>query len=228
VNLEKIDAVFVLHLGDGENRYTAESVAELTALIAEVEAAPAPRALVTVGDGKFWSNGLDLDWMLSHRDEVPDFLIALHRLFATLLEAGFPTVAAVQGHAYAAGAMVALAHDFRIMREDRGYFCLPEVDIRLAFSPGMNALVSSKLTPQTAHEAMVFGRRYGAQDAATAGIVDETSAEADVLQRAIARASELADKDPVTLHTIKQNLYAAALADLRDDAANSRIDGLFS
>ena len=37
----------------------------------------------------------------------------------------------------ALGSMLAMAHDWRVMRADRGSFCFPEVDIRLAFTPGM-------------------------------------------------------------------------------------------
>ena len=43
------------------------------------------------------------------------------------------------------------------MREDRGYYCLPEVDIRIPFTPGMDALLKARLTPPTAHEAMTTG-----------------------------------------------------------------------
>ena len=64
-----------------------------------------------------------------------------------------PTVAAVQGHVFAAGAMFALSHDVRVMRADRGFFCLPEVDIRIPFSTGMSALVQGRLVKQVAHEA---------------------------------------------------------------------------
>lgn len=54
---------------------------------------------------------------------------------ARILTLPEPTVAAVSGHVFGAGAMLAMAHDWRIMRSDRGYFCFPEVDIRIPFTP---------------------------------------------------------------------------------------------
>jgi enoyl-CoA hydratase/carnithine racemase len=97
--------------------------------------------------------------------------------------------------------MLALAHDQRVMRTDRGFFCLPEIDIRIPFTPGMNALITVRLSARTAHEAMTTGRRYGGLDAAAAGIVDEAVEAEQVLPRAIERAAALADKDPATLAT---------------------------
>ena len=47
----------------------------------------------------------------------------------------------LSGHVYAGGAMMAMAHDFRIMRSDRGWFCLPEVKLGMPFSLGMMALL---------------------------------------------------------------------------------------
>jgi enoyl-CoA hydratase/carnithine racemase len=213
--LQREGEVFVLHLGDGDNRFNAESVAALEAALEAVEAAPAPRALVTTASGKIWSNGLDLEWMAAHSGEAEAFVARLHRLLARVLGAGVPSVAAIQGHAFAAGAMLALAHDVRVMREDRGFFCLPEVDIRIPFTPGMSALIAARLTPAAAHEAMTTGRRYGGAGAAAAGLVDAAVPEAEVLPAAIERARALADKDPATLAAIKEGLYGGALAALR-------------
>ena len=159
--LQRTDDVFVLDLGDDENRFSRDWMASVTDALDEVDAADGPRALLTVATGKFWSNGLDLDWLTSHLDEAGAYVDQVQGLLARYLETSVPTVAVLQGHTFAAGALLALAHDVRLMRADRGFFCLPEVDISIPFSPGMSALIQSKLTPDTAQEAMLTGRRYG-------------------------------------------------------------------
>ena len=63
IDLERQGDVFVLCMNDGENRFNQESIAAWNAARDDVENAPTPRALVTTGTGKFYSNGLDLDWM---------------------------------------------------------------------------------------------------------------------------------------------------------------------
>ena len=213
--LDRNGDVFVLDLGDTENRFNPPWVGAVSALLDDVAAADGPRALVTTATGKFWSNGLDLDWMGSHPEQVGPFVDEVHGLFARVLSLPVPTVAACQGHVFAAGAMLALAHDFRVMRADRGFFCLPEVDISIPFTPGMGALIQARLAPQTAHEAMTTGRRYGGADAAVAGIVDEAVPEEQVLARAVERAGLLAGKAGTTLGAIKEGMYASALGLLR-------------
>jgi enoyl-CoA hydratase/carnithine racemase len=208
--------VFLLDLGDGENRFNEDFVDAVEGHLDEVQAARAPRALVTKATGKFWSNGLDLEWMASRPEQIQAFAHRVHLLLARVLELDVPSVAALQGHTFAAGAMLALAHDQRVMRADRGYFCLPEADINIPFTPGMSALIGARLSPQVAHEAMTTARRYGGDAAAAAAIVEDAVGVDEVLDRAIARVTALASKDPATLGVIKQRLYAGTLAALRD------------
>jgi Delta3-Delta2-enoyl-CoA isomerase len=213
--LSRINDVFVLDLGDGENRFNASFLSEMQSALNTVCEAPSPRALVTTATGKFWSNGLDLEWMGATTDDLKAFMDGVHDLFATLLELGVPTVAAIQGHAFAAGAMLATAHDFRIMREDRGYYCLPEVDLRMLFTPGMAALLDARLPMRTMHEAMTTGRRYSGPEAVHAGIVDRVAPLEQVVPAAIEYAQRLANKDGATLAAIKRQLFGPAIEILR-------------
>jgi enoyl-CoA hydratase/carnithine racemase len=200
--------VWILHLGDDENRFNPDWMTAVAELLDEVVAKPEPRALVTAAGGKIWSNGLDLDWLGQNSDRLPEFVDQVHGLFAKFLAAPVPTVAAIQGHCFAAGAMLALAHDWRVMRADRGFFCLPEVDLQIPFSVGMDSLLRAKLPIATAVEAMTTGRRYGGTDAATAGIVARAVPEDEVLAAAIEIARPLAAKAGPTLGTIKARMFA--------------------
>lgn len=124
-------------------------------------------------------------------------------------------MAALQGHTFAAGAMLSLAHDLRVMRADRGFWCLPEADIQIPFTPGMSSLIQARLAPQPAHEAMTTARRYGGEDALAAGIVDRTSALDQVLPTALETARAQVGRAGSTLGTIKARMYAPTLALLR-------------
>ncbi|MFJ8107641.1 enoyl-CoA hydratase-related protein [Streptomyces sp. NPDC096132] len=214
--LDRQDDVFILDLGDGENRFHPDWIAAVDAALDEVEKADGPRALVTAATGKFYSNGLDLDWLFAHADQHMDYVVSVQALFARLLSLPVVTVAALQGHTFAAGAMFSLAHDFRVMRADRGFWCLPEADINIPFTPGMSALIQSRLTPRTAHEAMVTARRYGGSDALDAGIVDHAVDEGAVRTTAVGIARAQAAKAGDTLATIRTRMYAPVLAALRD------------
>jgi enoyl-CoA hydratase/carnithine racemase len=215
-NLDRDGDVFLLDLGDTENRFHPDWLTTVQAHLTTVEAAEGSRALVTTARGKFFSNGLDLDWLSQNGERFLDYVIDVHALLARVLAMPLPTVAAVQGHAFAGGGMLALAHDFRVMRADRGFFCLPEVNINIPFSRGMSALIQARLAKKTAHEAMTTGRRYGGTEALTAGIVDAVAHEDDVVPSAIEMARALAGNAGPTLGTIKGRMYADALAALRD------------
>jgi enoyl-CoA hydratase/carnithine racemase len=214
--LDRQDGVFVLDLGDTENRFHPDWVAAVRAALDEVEKADGPAALVTTATGKFWSNGLDLEWLAGHGERFEEYVVSVHDLFARLLSLPMITVAALQGHTFAAGAMLSLAHDFRVMRADRGYWCLPEADIDIPFTRGMSALIQARLTPQTAHEAMTTARRYGGADALAAGIVDRAVGEDAVRATAVELAAAQAGKAGPVLGTIKTRMYATVLGTLRD------------
>ena len=211
--LTREDDIAVLHLGADENKLNRDWLDSVNDCLDQLTEAPAA-ALVTTATGKFWSTGLDLDWLGANPDVSQAFLDDVERLLARVLLLPTATVAAIQGHAFAAGGMLALAHDIRVMREDRGYFCLPEIDLPLPFTEGMAALIRAKLPTIVAHEAMTTGRRYGGADAAALGIVAAAVEEAAVDTDARTRARAAGGKHAATLGVIKEQIYGDVAAAL--------------
>ncbi|MFE7740930.1 enoyl-CoA hydratase-related protein [Nocardia sp. NPDC057455] len=211
--LDYHDKIAVLDLGGDENRFSPDFLDQVGAHL-DTALADGAQGLVTTAGGKFYSNGLDLDWLGAHPDRAEWYVEQVQALLARVLTLPMPTAAALPGHAFGAGAMLAIAHDYRLMRADRGYFCFPEVDIHIRFTPGMAALIQAKLTPKSAVASMTTGRRFGGIDAAALGIVDATAAEGAVTDAAVALLAPLGGKDPGTLGAIKNTMYAPAVAAL--------------
>jgi enoyl-CoA hydratase/carnithine racemase len=212
IKLDRQDAVWILTMCDGENRFNRDSLDALHGALDTVQASAGPAALVTTGEGKFYSNGNDLDWLVGAPDEIDGFMTDLHRLLGRVIGLPLVTVAAVNGHAFGAAAMLAVAHDFVIMRADRGYWCLPEADLGLPLTPAMFAVISAKLPKRTAHEAIVTARRYGGAAAQAAGIAHRAVGQEQVLAEAIAMAAELAGKDRRTLVEHRRLLYGDVIS----------------
>jgi enoyl-CoA hydratase/carnithine racemase len=214
IDLERDGDVWVLRMRAGENRFSMDVLDRLNSALDHVEAADGPRALVTTGDGKFYSNGLDLDWLASEPDRAGEYLAAVYRLLGRML--GFPalTVAAVNGHAFGAGALLAAAHDIAVMREDRGYWCMPEADLGLPLSAQLLSVLTAKLPARAVQQAVMTGRRFGGPEAVAAGIVHESAAAAEVLPSAVTIAAGLAAKDRRTVAEHKRLLYGDVIAGL--------------
>jgi Delta3-Delta2-enoyl-CoA isomerase len=208
-------AVTVVRMTANENRFNPTMIGALNDALDGVEATEGPAAVVLTGTGKFFSNGLDLDWMGTVTpEEATASVQSVQVLLARVLTSPVAVVAALNGHVFAAGAMLALACDQRVMREDRGFFCLPEVDINIPFTPGMSALIQSVLPTATARESMLTGRRYSGPEALGAGIIAATATEEDVLSEAVRMAEALAAKNRRVVGQIKAEMYANVVSKL--------------
>ena len=213
IDLSRDGDVFVLTMDHGENRFRPDTIDAWHTALDEVEKAGTPSALVTTGTGKFYSNGLDLDWMLG--EATPEgresYVPAVLGVMARVLTFPCITVCAMNGHAFGAGAQLALAHDYRVMRRDRGYFCMPEIDMRAPLHPGMTAIIQARLPHQTAHQVIAEGRRYAADEALAARIVDHVADEADVIPRAVELVAPLAGKAHQIMSKLKGDMYSGTL-----------------
>jgi len=184
----------------------------MNARLDEVEKASGPKALVITGSGKFYSNGLDLDYMLGPGKGDPgDYLNAVLAILSRVLVFPAYTVAAVNGHAFGAGAQLVVAHDQRVMRADRGYFCMPEIDMKVPLHPGMTAILQARLPLRTVQEVITTGKRFGGEEAAAKQIVDAAVSEDALLGEAVARAGEYAAKADPVMSTLKRGMFGPAL-----------------
>ncbi len=214
IDLNRDGDVFVLRMDHDENRFSPEMLDALEDALTTVADTEGPRALVTVGTGKFFTNGLDLDWLGANQERVREYLDRVDDLFARVLSLPCPTAAAVNGHAFGAGAMLSLAHDHRVMRSERGFWCLPEVALNMPFPAGMQSLVTARLPRVTAHEAMVTAHRFPADEALAKGIVEAVVSEAEVVTAAVERVRPLAAHAGPNLAGVRTALHAEVLAAL--------------
>lgn len=207
------DGILVLHLGDDANNVMEAFLDGLEGAIDAIEADPDISGLVITASGKAFSQGYDLNHLgaLGAGGAGPFVQRSIDAL-ARVLVAPVPTAAAINGHAFGYGALLALVCDLRVQREDRGWFCFPEVDLGLRFQPMQQAVIQAKLTAATAEEAVLTGKRYTGPESVAAGIAHATAAEADVLTTALELVRQRSGKGRDILRGLKHDLYGPVLA----------------
>jgi enoyl-CoA hydratase/carnithine racemase len=213
MELTKEGAVYVLTLTNGANANTLSEdvVGEYHDILDELEASTENSALIlTSSDPKFWCNGINLDWLLTQpQDYFPKFVELLDELFLRFSLLPMPTVGCLTGHVYAGGAILATTLDFRLMREDRGFFCFPEVDIKILFSPVMYEILRLLPDHYALNELVLTGKRVGGKEALTMKIVSAVYPEETLYDKAMEIAKLLAKKDRMTYAHIKRGLRQA-------------------
>ncbi|MCZ7582798.1 MAG: enoyl-CoA hydratase/isomerase family protein [Deltaproteobacteria bacterium] len=148
---------------------------------------------------------------------VGAFLKTLNRVLIESTGFAKPLVAAQNGHTVAGGFILAACMDYRLMRADRGFIRLPEVQINIPFWPGMTALFQAILTPQTLRTMFLTGERFSSQQALEMGAVDELCDAEKLLPRAIELAEMLGRSESATYATVKRGMRAHVLRVMREE-----------
>ena len=221
------DGVCVISLGAGgdaehswgtkcaEHRLYPAAILALDEALTAAESNENVRAVVLTAEGKYFCNGFDLRFLQQETQMMDDVQRATEKLCSRILSFPKPTVAAVNGHACAAGAMLMLCFDEIVMNSERGYCFVPGIDLGLTYSPGMAALMAARLPFALRHSFIVMGKRMTAPQLAEHAVVQPAPPSA-VLPTALARAIELKPKATHgdTLRAIKATLYHEAIAAL--------------
>ncbi|MCG6910478.1 MAG: enoyl-CoA hydratase/isomerase family protein [Deltaproteobacteria bacterium] len=164
------DTVAIITMNSEENRFNPTFLKGFRKVLDQVERESRVKTtVVRSAHEKIFSNGIDLEWLvpvLQKNDlkAAKKFFYQLNDLFKRLLTYPMITIAAINGHAFAGGAIMSCAFDFRFMRSDRGFFCFPEVDLGIPLLPGMNALMQKAVPAYKIEEMQYTGVRLAGFD----------------------------------------------------------------
>lgn len=215
VNLSKQGNVYTLSFeGEGGNALDLELVQAIHSALDEVqEDSKGPCALILTASGKSFSNGLSLLKITSYNSEqVLTFSDEMQRLYGRLVNFPVPTVAALNGHAFAGGAFLAMCCDYRVMRSDKGWFCISEIDVGVSIVPEIMAVAKLKLSKTVLRDAVLTGKRFSGEECLTLNICDAICEEHELLDMAKEIIAPIALKKRHIFKNFKNTLYGECAA----------------
>lgn len=192
-------SIAVLTMNTAENRHNPEFLSEFNQHLDQIEADQSIKSIIlTSASEKNWSLGIDLAWM-SQPTNTPEiisgFMTDLAGLLKRLVTFPMPIIAALNGHTYGNGSVLACACDFRFMKSDKGFFCFPEVDVLVPFVPSMFPLIN-KAIPQTFFNRLAMtGQRVGAQELLDKQVVEAIFANEEELQAGVVEFAKTFNKN---------------------------------
>jgi Delta3-Delta2-enoyl-CoA isomerase len=209
---EETPSAVIVSMPAGQNQLNPDFMMEMQGVLDRVEQDTSASVLIlTSADGKFFSSGLDVDWMtkalaINGPRALEEMFHVLGKLYRRFLAYPLITIAAINGHAFAAGAVLACACDFRIMNRDRGFFCLPEIDLGVPLLPSALALLRNAMPAYLFDDLLFSGRRLGGAEAAGHHLVREACPGSDLLARARTLAAGF-QKDRTSIGEMKRRVH---------------------
>lgn len=208
--------IALVSLNDGENRFNPPFLESFLQVMDQIENdTEATTMVVRSSHERIFSNGIDLEWLAPTIQQkkvatVKQFFYQLNSVFRRLVTYPLITVAAINGHAFAGGAILSSAFDFRFMRSDRGYFCLPEIDLGIPLFLGMNAILASAIPEAVLRDMQMTGVRLTAQMCLEHNIVKGAFHEDQLMEEVLTFAHQVNKQRPI-IREIKTRLNAGIL-----------------
>lgn len=215
--------IAVLTMNTAENRHNPEFLSEFNQHLDQIESDHSIKSVVlTSASEKNWSLGIDLAWMsqpTNTPDIITDFMTQLGGLLKRLVTFPMPIIAALNGHTYGNGSVLACACDFRFMKSDKGFFCFPEVDVLVPFVPSMFPLIN-KAIPQTFFNRLAMtGQRVGAQELLDNQVVEAIFANEEELQAGVLEFAKTFNKNRWIYGQNKTQMNKQILTTMKEEDA---------
>ena len=206
LNFANATATVTLNRPDVRNAFNDEVIAELTTAFRELGQRDDVRCIVLAAAGTAFCAGADLNWMRRMADYTRAENVAdagqLATMLRTIYECQKPTIARVQGDAYAGGTGLVAACDIAISVDSANY-CLSEV--RLGLIPAtISPYVIRAMGARAAHRYFLTAERFDASEAHRIGFVHEV-VSADALDAKVAElAQTLVNAGPQAVRLCKK------------------------
>lgn len=218
--------IFIVKMSADDNRFNPDFCNALNSALDYIIKEEIPKhrqqkySLIITGSRRFFSNGLDLKYLLSTPDPNQFLIKHYEPMLYKFLTLGIPTIALVNGHAFAGGMCLALAQDYRVAPSNgKALLSMNELLIRASIPAGMLSVLRAKLaTPQILLDC-IYARRWTIPQAHKDGIIDllinnETESLTEVIE--FAKTKAVGYDYIEVLHSIKEETYREASALLLD------------
>ncbi len=224
--------IAVISLDSGENRFNPDFIKRLLDVLDDIEHRTSATVVVAHSThDKIFSNGIDLEWLSpilqngeTHR--AKDFFRLLNRLFVRMLSFPAITIGAINGHAFAGGAIFSSTFDFRFMQTGRGFFCLPEIDINIPFLPGMNAILGKAIPRYQLDLMELTGARLTAEECEAHHIILKACPPETLIADAM-RFAEALNKKRETIAEMKRRLNRKIIQTIETEDEPYIASGIF-
>jgi enoyl-CoA hydratase/carnithine racemase len=187
IDWESNGCVGMIRMNNGANLQNPEFVSQMNHCFDQIlDDLNIHAVIITSTDEKNFCQGIDLEWMSRKMktrdfDSIRAFLHGMNKMFSRILLMPVPVIAAIHGHAFGNGAILACACDFRLMKKDKGFFCFPEVDINIPFLPGMLGMIRKAVPGWKLNEMILTGKRVGAGELEKSHVIVKACDDAEVL-----------------------------------------------
>ena len=224
INSRIEDGIIIAAFENGKgNTITLDTVKAIGEIVKQANSDDAIKGIVLTGSGKVMSSGFDLPMFLSLKNlsEVVEFFKIEEPILLDLFTCKKPVIAAINGHAVAAGVIFSMACDYRIMADNpKIKFGMSEIKIGLPLSVVQAGVVRFGLnSDRTYRDMMYFGEMLTPEQAKAIGAIDEIVPADQLIARAKELICKFIDNPGRAFIKIKEGLKKPAA-----DAIRSRLD----
>ena len=224
------DGVMIVTLENGKtNSLTRETLQKLQAVVKEVNGSESLKGIVLTGEGRFFSSGFDLPMFLSFKDpgDAADFIGYADEVLLDLFTCDKPVVCAMNGHSAAGGLILAMASDYRLVKNHpKIKLGMSEIKIGVPLSVAQGAVMRFGLdSDKRFRDVMYFGEMVDPETARAMEMVDEVVEEADLIARAKEIVALWIDTPNRPFTLLKRKLKAGVVKEIREDLAEGSWKG---